>query len=290
MLTSQRLLRILITASLALLLESSVSAQDEVDLERLSAETSAAHQIYVFATNGGTTNVDWANAGETGTTEAIASSMAPVDQAGAAVVDQNAGAFGGGLNIARAGWSRNRITEGSFYRDLLVYSEPSHPAVRALCEESFGNVAEAHWKIPEDETGDTWIQAEIELVAPGAWADTEEDQIYSQFGIFGAVEVADTYIAYFMWPNGTIEVSGRLMDLDESHEIDETFPGPVVSFTVRQYVDPGDEFITYTSHDSYSLGANLWTEVYEGYPEQGVVGTTMARSKHLEAYVGDPPE
>jgi hypothetical protein len=80
------------------------------------------------------------------------------------------------------------------------------------------------------------------------------------------------------------------MTLDGPTEIDATFPGPVVTFTCRQYVDPGVEFVTSTSHDNFSVGANLWTEVYEGYPAQGVVGTTMARSKHLEAYVGDPPD
>jgi hypothetical protein len=278
----------LLIAVLCLPVLTTARAQDEVDIERLSAATQAFHEITVFATNGnsdGDYTVDFTY----GTTEAIASTMDA--QAGAAVFDPNAGAFGSAYNIAHAGWGRNRNTEGICYRDLYVYSKPTHPGVQAWCDMDHSADAEAHWTIPEGETGDTWIQAEIELVGIAGWAHGSPDgQIKTEIGCIGAVEVADSYIGYIMWPDGTIDVNGTLMDLDGPHQINATFPGPVVTFTVRQYIDPGTEFVTYTSHGSLDFNFDLYTEVYQGYPAQGVFGTTMARSKHLEAYVGDPPD
>jgi hypothetical protein len=269
---------------------STAISQDEVSLEKIQSSAAAYHSVHAIAdapTGDGWVDEIIYTPFITGTSQATASTL--LDPAYASVSDPDATASAWGYNTALAGYgSSNKITSALCYRNVAVSADPDPTNASAVM--LHGAEAFAKWKISESETGDTWIQADVQLVGQipnGGGFPTEG--VVTWLDCWGYIVVADTDLFYEMYADGTIHVYGFLSDLDGLEWIDTVYPGPV-TFTVRQYIDPGVEFWTEAYH--YSTVEPWGMDVFTINHDESVTGslerTTYAKISHLEAYVGSP--
>lgn len=267
---------------------SQANAQSSVPLQLVSAFSSAvnAPKVYVWNQNDPGAE-DEQSEGATGTTSALASTMSLSRHA---VKQTQYPPIGHGIaygySEALAGYGRNNTTSALCYRYLWIHTEAGAYAGVLDGHSPYG---EAFWKIPEGTTGNTWIQADIEISGAGAWRNTGTSNARSKVETTGTVWVADSSVEYYTYANGTIHIDATLYDLDDvAHEVHADYPGPILTLTVRQHIAPGTEFRTYADHNSGNGTPFELENVSYQAVTVGLAGTTFARSRHLEAYVGDP--
>jgi hypothetical protein len=258
----------------------------EVPLEKLNAYSFTTHSIYVRAVGGNGEFRDTTSAQGTGIGIAFANSVG--DPAAASALNPHAVASGAAVSYVFAGYGSTRVTKAACWRDLWVEDEGPPPAY-AEVELNSTSYGYADWKIPDTQTGDTWIEATINLAGTGALDTPDTELVVVDCTSTGVVQVGNTYLEVTFLDEGGIKVNGTLMDLSGPQTIyNVIYPGPSVTFTARQYMAPGVAFTTYSDHvlpiifdihtepdDSVSIGA-------------GILGETYIESTNLKAFVGSP--
>jgi hypothetical protein len=262
----------------------------EVPLSKISSSAAAFHRVTVQSWNEFDTDTDSKSADVSGISQAIATTMPAHLRALCAV--SNASASGFGYNSALAG-KGDAKTSALCFRYLSIQAAPDVTSANSILEHiAFG---EAHWEIPQSQTGNTWIEAEITLVGFPPNLASSQDNFHVHLVCIGSVEINSTDLAYLMFDNGDIVVNGILTDLDGQHQIDEVYTGPSVQLTSREYLAPGVEFRTLTTHESSSEFDqdqpfdlhNTNSDPGDPYVSEVIQWTTKAESK-LKAFVNNP--
>jgi hypothetical protein len=267
---------------------TTVQAQTtEVALVKLNSYSFTSHSIYTRAQGGSPSeHRDTTGAQATGTGIAFANSAG--DAAGSVCLDPHAVATGYAVSYVFAGYGSPRTTKAACWRDLWVEDEGPPPAYAEvdLVSISYGN---ADWKIPDTQTGNTWIEATINLVGTAALDAPDDALIVVDSSSGGTVQVGNTYLIVTFLDEGGIEVDGTLMDLDGPHTLDNVlYPGPSVTLTARQYIAPGVTFTTYSDHwlpSIFDIHTGPDDTIFIG---AGVIGETYIESTNLKAFVGSP--
>lgn len=197
--------------------------------------------------------------------------------------DPHALAAGEAVTIGSAGYGAARRTSGQLYENLFLEIEGLGTyAEVALSHGSGGAVV---WEFPESQTGNTWIESQITVEGAPSNPEGAPPGIFVQYGwADGIITIGDTELEFRFQADGDIEVSGTLWDLDGPHQINETYPGPVVTLTARQYIDPDTEIRQEVSMFGYQFNKTLETESYLG---EGLIVQVAAKTT-LKAYVGSP--
>lgn len=273
---------------LLILLMTEVAAQPmEIPLQKTDSYAYAIHTIAVDGC-GGTGCFQDATSDEADDPE-LAIANTTQDVAGGAADDPHASARGCAYQIAVAGnqASANNETSALFAPDLFAENEPGAWANAYIHPGTYDDGAGAWWLVDADEEEDPWIESALVIFANSGPGPGASGLIGTSGTCSGRVDVADTSITYdYGEEEATLHVWGTLMDLDGPHEIDMVSMAPAIVLTARQYVVPGEEFLTGVDQSGYmSVAAHQ-------YQVDGVVGGGLTgeifTSATLRAYVGTP--
>jgi hypothetical protein len=201
---SWKLRRCWSTVACFLAVVSAASGQPtEVSLQRLSVYTDAELEVNVLAV-GETAESDTDYTTNSGGEQLVVPSIPPL---GVNVEAFNPHAFAeaNAYTIAQAGYGSLKITSGWCWLDFYVEASPGAFAGAGALFSTFG---QAEWKIPDSQTGNTWIEAQIQIIGVGGWGTPPDANIHVHVARNGRVKVAGSELNFISYDDGTVLVWG----------------------------------------------------------------------------------